>query len=119
MGDAGGELADGGQLLGAEHLALALLQALDHVLDLSDQGLVLFVQSLQVPSLSLGPITIDLASINFTNYQYLLYGLALVAMMLLRPEGLFPSRRRRRELREFTDEAAEFQAETAIEATQI
>jgi ABC-type branched-subunit amino acid transport system permease subunit len=41
-----------------------------------------------------------LSSIDFTNYQYLLYGLALVGMMLLRPEGLFPSRRRRRELHE-------------------
>jgi ABC-type branched-subunit amino acid transport system permease subunit len=59
-----------------------------------------FVQSLHVPSFALGPMTIDVGSINFLNYQYLLYGLALVLMMLLRPEGLFPSRRRREELRE-------------------
>ncbi len=39
-----------------------------------------------------------LSGIDFLQYQYLLYGLALVAMMLLRPEGLFPSARRRREL---------------------
>ena len=32
-------------------------------------------------------------------------GLFLVAMMLLRPEGLFPSRRRRRELHTEEDEA--------------
>ncbi len=43
---------------------------------------------------------IGITGINFTNYKYLLYGLALVLMMLLRPEGLFPSRRRRRELHE-------------------
>ena len=36
--------------------------------------------------------------INFLDYQYLLFGVALVAMMLFRPEGLFPSQRRRREL---------------------
>jgi ABC-type branched-subunit amino acid transport system permease subunit len=59
-----------------------------------------FVQALNVPSFGLGPLTIDLGSINFLNYQYLLYGLALVLMMLIRPEGLFPSRRRRQELRE-------------------
>ncbi|HET7026884.1 MAG TPA: branched-chain amino acid ABC transporter permease [Candidatus Limnocylindrales bacterium] len=54
-----------------------------------------------VKSLHLAPIgPVDLGSINFLNYQYLLYGLALVLMMLVRPEGLFPSRRRRRELRE-------------------
>ena len=39
-----------------------------------------------------------LRDIDFLNYQFLLYGLALVAMMLLRPEGLFPSSRRREEL---------------------
>lgn len=59
-----------------------------------------FVQGLHVPAFGLGPLHIDLGSINFLNYQYLLYGLALVFMMLLRPEGLFPSRRRRRELKE-------------------
>lgn len=39
-----------------------------------------------------------LADINFVEYQFLLYGIALVLMMLFRPEGLFPSRRRQREL---------------------
>ncbi len=48
-----------------------------------------FFQPLNLPILS---------SIDFTQYQFLLYGLALVGMMLLRPEGLFPSRRRREEL---------------------
>ena len=32
-----------------------------------------------------------LCDIDFIQYQFLLYGIALVAMMLLRPEGLFPS----------------------------
>ena len=41
-----------------------------------------------------------LQNIDFVQYQFLLYGLALVAMMLIRPEGLFPSNRRRRELHE-------------------
>jgi ABC-type branched-subunit amino acid transport system permease subunit len=39
-----------------------------------------------------------LSDIDFVQYQFLLYGLALVAMMLLRPEGLFPNRRRAAEL---------------------
>ena len=39
-----------------------------------------------------------LTNINFLDYQYLLFGIALVLMMLFRPEGLFPSQRRRREL---------------------
>jgi ABC-type branched-subunit amino acid transport system permease subunit len=39
-----------------------------------------------------------LKDIDFLQLQFLLYGLALVAMMLLRPEGLFPNSRRTREL---------------------
>jgi branched-chain amino acid transport system permease protein len=37
---------------------------------------------------------------EFGEYRYLVYGAALVAMMILRPEGLFPSRTRRAELHE-------------------
>lgn len=54
-----------------------------------------FFQSQHVPILQ---------NIDFVQYQFLLYGLALVAMMLIRPEGLFPSNRRRRELHEETAE---------------
>ncbi len=49
----------------------------------------IFFDNVQVPILS---------DVDFLQYQFLLYGVALVAMMLLRPEGLFPSRRRRQEL---------------------
>jgi branched-chain amino acid transport system permease protein len=56
----------------------------------------IFFGNVQVPILS---------DIDFLQYQFLLYGIALVAMMLLRPEGLFPSRRRRRELHAQEDEA--------------
>jgi branched-chain amino acid transport system permease protein len=37
---------------------------------------------------------------DFTNARFLLYGVILVAMMLLRPEGLLPSRQRAAELHE-------------------
>jgi ABC-type branched-subunit amino acid transport system permease subunit len=56
------------------------------------------VELLNVPAFNLGPIQVNLGAINFLEYQYLLYGLALVAMMLKRPEGLFPSSARRAEL---------------------
>ena len=39
-----------------------------------------------------------LQDVDFIQLQFLLYGLALVAMMLVRPEGLFPNSRRKREL---------------------
>ncbi|MBI3750344.1 MAG: branched-chain amino acid ABC transporter permease [Chloroflexi bacterium] len=56
------------------------------------------VENLGLPAFDLGPIHVDLLQINFLNYQFLLYGFALVLMMLYRPEGLFPSRERRAEL---------------------
>ena len=49
-----------------------------------------------------------LTNINFLDYQYLLFGVALVLMMLFRPEGLFPSQRRRRELHVADELAGEF-----------
>lgn len=39
-----------------------------------------------------------LAAVDFNTAKYLIYGLLLVAMILLRPQGLIPDRRRRREL---------------------
>ncbi len=66
-----------------------------------------FVHGIHLPAVDLGFLRVDISSIDFVQYQFLLYGLALVAMMLLRPEGLFPSRQRRRELHESAEEAAE------------
>jgi branched-chain amino acid transport system permease protein len=42
---------------------------------------------------------------EFGEYRYLFYGAALVIMMRIRPEGLWPSPTRRRELH--ADDAAE------------
>ncbi|MEO6350146.1 MAG: ABC transporter ATP-binding protein [Candidatus Limnocylindrales bacterium] len=63
--------------------------------------IVYVVQAVLLKQLTnfLDPLNIPILSdINFVDYQFLLYGIALVAMMLLRPEGLFPSRQRAREL---------------------
>jgi len=48
-----------------------------------------------------------LRDIDFIQLQFLLYGIALVAMMLLRPEGLFPNSRRKRELHTQVDQPGE------------
>jgi len=88
------------------------------IYELQTQGLKQlnnFIETLGLPSFTLGPLHVDLSQLNFLNYQYLLYGLALVGMMLLRPEGLFPSRRRRRELHDVVDPEAAALAEEAGE----
>ncbi len=41
-----------------------------------------------------------LQSIDLSSSKFMIYGLALVLMMMLRPEGIFPSRQRRAELHE-------------------
>jgi ABC-type branched-subunit amino acid transport system permease subunit len=56
-----------------------------------------------------------LQDINFVQYQFLLYGLALVLMMLFRPEGLFPSQRRKRELHAADAGEAESEAVAALD----
>ena len=55
-----------------------------------------------------------LENIDFVQYQFLLYGLALVGMMLLRPEGLFPNVRRRQELHEVPAEDTDVPPPTEI-----
>ena len=44
---------------------------------------------------------------EFAEYRLLIYGAVLVAMMILRPEGLIPNRARRAELHEHDDEEEE------------
>ena len=56
------------------------------------------LRNLGFPVIDFGPIQLDIAEIRFQEYQYLLFGIALVIMMLKRPEGLFPSRARKAEL---------------------
>lgn len=53
---------------------------------------------------------------EFAEFRYLVYGALLVAMMLTRPEGLWPEARRRLELHESMEPAAETVLPTA-EAT--
>ena len=43
---------------------------------------------------------------EFGEFRYLFYGVALIVMMRVRPEGLWPSATRRRELRDEAGESA-------------
>jgi len=51
---------------------------------------------------------------EFTDYRFLAYGVALMAIMIVRPEGLLPSRIARRELRT-AEELAEFEPSELLE----
>jgi branched-chain amino acid transport system permease protein len=53
---------------------------------------------------------------EFAEYRLLVYGAALVAMMLLKPEGLWPEALRRRELREGESAEKELESSTSNES---
>jgi branched-chain amino acid transport system permease protein len=53
---------------------------------------------------------------EFAEYRLLVYGAALVAMMLLKPEGLWPDVKRRRELHVEEEEEPETDETAAVEA---
>jgi ABC-type branched-subunit amino acid transport system permease subunit len=83
-------------------LAMVVLGGMGNIWGVAAGAFILFIiQSVFLKQLTIffEPLNIPiLSSINFLDYQFLLFGIALVAMMLLRPEGLFPSTRRRQEL---------------------
>jgi ABC-type branched-subunit amino acid transport system permease subunit len=88
-------------------LAMVVLGGMGNIWGVAVGAFVIFmIQSVILKQLNIVMDSFNvpfLSDIDFIQYQFLLYGIALVAMMLIRPEGLFPSRRRRRELRETED----------------
>jgi branched-chain amino acid transport system permease protein len=52
---------------------------------------------------------------EFDEYRLLVYGGVLVAMMLLRPEGLVPSAMRRRELHEADDPDDQYEEDAGVD----
>jgi ABC-type branched-subunit amino acid transport system permease subunit len=85
-------------------LAMVVLGGMGNIWGVAVGAFVLYtIQSVLLKQLNQFFHTIQapiLKDIDFVQYQFLLYGLALVLMMLIRPEGLFPSGRRRQELHE-------------------
>jgi ABC-type branched-subunit amino acid transport system permease subunit len=82
-------------------LAMVVLGGMGNIWGVAAGAFIVYeLQTQGLKQLNTFAHSVGLTNVDFTNYQYLLYGLALVLMMLLRPEGLFPSRRRRRELHE-------------------
>jgi branched-chain amino acid transport system permease protein len=79
-----------GVILGSFILTFVIFWALPNVKEWSTT----LSQTVHVPAL---------ANINFTSYTFIIYGAALMLMMLLRPGGLLPSRARRIELESTTE----------------
>ncbi len=91
-------------------LAMVILGGIGNIWGVAFGGLVLgvfnfiFVDAASgwMKSLSVMTGIGFLASIDLANSKLMLFGLALVIMMLIRPEGIFPSAQRKAELRRGT-----------------
>ena len=83
-------------------LAMVILGGMGNIWGVAAGAFIVYIFQIvvlrQLNSIEEGLNIPFLPQVNFIDYQYLLFGLALVLMMLFRPEGLFPSQRRRREL---------------------
>jgi branched-chain amino acid transport system permease protein len=83
-------------------LAMVILGGMGNIWGVAAGAFIVYIiQSVVLRQLSkvFDQIGLDfLAAIDYPRYQFLLFGLALVLMTMFRPEGLFPSQRRRREL---------------------
>jgi ABC-type branched-subunit amino acid transport system permease subunit len=102
-------------------LAMVVLGGMGNIAGVAIGAFVLYhIQSVLLKQLNAlfdnVPIPI-LSDIDFVKYQFLLYGIALVLMMMFRPEGLFPSQRRRRELHA-AEESGPEDAAVAPEASE-
>jgi branched-chain amino acid transport system permease protein len=68
-----------------------------------------FAQTVQLPVISDLLLQVDLS-----QYKYLIFGVALVVLMLTRPEGIFPNRQRAAELHSETPEEIDQPGEDAL-----
>jgi ABC-type branched-subunit amino acid transport system permease subunit len=80
-------------------LAMVVLGGMGNVWGVTLGAFILYtIQAVLLKQLNSLFENLGLPHPDFVQYQFLLFGLALVFMMILRPEGLFPSQRRKREL---------------------
>ncbi len=104
-------------------LAMVILGGIGNVWGVAAGAFIVYmIQSVAIKQLNTLFDTIQIpiiSDINFLNFQGLLYGVAVVLMMLFRPEGLFPSARRRRELRVAEDVVADEDEEGEFAETPI
>ncbi len=93
----------------AAKIGVVFPQNLDILISINALALIILGGMGNVTGVLLGALVlVGLPGIlrEFAQYQLLIFGAVLVAMMLFRPEGLIPNRSRRAELHESSDEPA-------------
>ncbi len=98
----------GGTLFAAK-LSSAYPQSFQFLVSINVLSLIIIGGMGSIPGVIVGGFAlVGLPEIlrEFADFRYLVYGAVLVAMMLMRPEGLIPEARRQLELREAEEEKA-------------
>lgn len=108
----------GGTLFAAK-LSSAYPQSFQFLVSINVLSLIIIGGMGSIPGILVGGLVLmGLPEIlrEFAEYRYLVYGAVLVAMMLIRPEGLMPEARRRLELHEEAELAAAAKAQVEAKA---
>jgi len=96
-----------GGVLFATKIGSAYPQSFSFLVSINILSLIIIGGMGSIPGVFIGGLALvglPLLLSQFTDFRYLIYGAALVVMMLVRPEGLSPEARRRLELHEETEE---------------
>lgn len=104
----GAVLASFGGALFAAQIGSVFPHSFDIVVSITVLVIIIVGGMGSVPGVTVGALAlIALPNLlrEFSEYQFLFYGVLLIAMMLLKPEGLIPSKRRAQELH--TEELAQ------------
>jgi len=92
-----------GGVLFATKIGSVYPQSFSFIVSINILSLIIIGGMGSIPGVFIGGLALvglPLLLSQFTDFRYLIYGAALVAMMLYRPEGLAPEARRRLELHE-------------------
>ena len=96
-----------GGVLFATKIGSVYPQSFSFIVSINILSLIIIGGMGSIPGVFIGGLALvglPLLLSQFTDFRYLVYGAALVVMMLVRPEGLAPEARRRLELHEETAE---------------
>lgn len=92
-------------------------QSFSFIVSINILALIIIGGIASIPGVFVGSLVLvglPLLLSQFADFRYFIYGAALVAMMLYRPEGLWPEKRRRLELHEELNEVEVQEPVTAL-----
>jgi branched-chain amino acid transport system permease protein len=106
-----------GGVLFATKLGSVYPQSFNFIVSINILSLIIIGGMGSIPGVFVGGLVLvglPLLLSQFADFRYFIYGAALVAMMLYKPEGLWPEQRRRLELHEDIQEISQEKPATVM-----